>query len=325
MKEEEIRPKGIFDEYLRLARIDTERYFGSCERTAVRCPACGTSGEHVFDKHGFSYRQCPDCLTLYVSPRPPAESINRYYREADSVKYWASTFYQETAEARREKLWRPKARMVREVLNRIGAAEHALIDIGGGYGIFAEEYQALTGATVTVVEPGPALANACRAKRLNVVESFLESLSSEALPTGARAFASFELFEHLHDPALFLRHLRRLMCPGDAFLFTTLSGTGLDIQVLWEQSKSVSPPHHLNFFNPHSVRLLLEAEGLKVIEISTPGKLDMDILCNNRDLIRDRFWRALTQQFNDDDKERWQSFIADNGYSSHMMVLCQLA
>jgi SAM-dependent methyltransferase len=322
MKEEEIRPKGIFDEYLRLAEIDTRLFFSS-DRIAVPCPACREVGKYAFEKNGFAYDECPQCLTLFVSPRPPAESFARYYREADSVKYWASTFYRETAEARREKLWRPKAKLVLEALRQVGAAGHSVIDIGGGYGIFAEEYEALSGGRVIVVEPGPALAIVCREKGLSVIESFLEDLRRDALPAGPRAFVSFELFEHLHDPSRFLRHLRGLMRSGDVFLFTTLSGTGLDIQVLWDQSKSVSPPHHLNFFNPDSVRNLLDREALRVLDISTPGELDIDILCNNHSLIRDRFWRALMQRLDDAGKEKWQSFIAENGCSSHMMVLCQ--
>ena len=36
---------------------------------------------------------------------------------------------------------------------------------------------------------------------------------------------------------------------GDSFIFTTLSGMGADIQTLWEDSKAVSPPMHLNFIN----------------------------------------------------------------------------
>src|SRR3990167_9280986 len=105
MREEEIRPRNLFDEYLRLAALDAEKYFGRSSRRPVLCPACGAQGDHVFSKHGFSYEECPACQTLFVSPRPPAPDFFRYYQESDSAKYFATTFYRETAEARREKLW----------------------------------------------------------------------------------------------------------------------------------------------------------------------------------------------------------------------------
>ena len=242
LKEEEIRPQKIFDEYLRLAKEDAETYFSDVERVVGSCPACGTVGEYAFDKQGFTYESCPNCQTLFVNPRPIAAAFSKYYTESPSSKYWASTFYKETAAARREKLWKPKARMILETLGQYSASNHTLVDIGGGLGLFAEEIRSVKNKTPVVIEPGPHLAAACRERSLTVVEKFLEDVHPEDLPNGPKAFVSFELFEHLHDPAEFIRQLLSLMTSGDLFIFTTLSGTGVDIQALWEDSKSVSPP-----------------------------------------------------------------------------------
>ena len=57
MKEEEIRPKKVFDEYLRLAALDAVVYFGNSSRQPLPCPACGTKGDFSFNKHGFSYEE----------------------------------------------------------------------------------------------------------------------------------------------------------------------------------------------------------------------------------------------------------------------------
>ena len=50
MKESEIRPKNIFDELLRLAKLDTETYFANSNRSKIMCPACGKLGKHSFQK-----------------------------------------------------------------------------------------------------------------------------------------------------------------------------------------------------------------------------------------------------------------------------------
>ncbi len=322
MKEEEIRPKKVFDEYLRLAALDSDIFFGDSVRQSIFCPACQTKGNVAFDKHGFSYEECPACQTIFVSPRPPAEDFFRYYKESESATYFATTFYKETAEARRVKLWRPKAAMVYDVLKKYKADGNGLFDIGGGFGIFAEEYQRLANVPVTIIEPGPALAKVCRGKGLKVVESFLENVRPEQLKDGPKAFVSFELFEHLHDCGVFLQRLSNLMQPGDLFLFTTLSGMGVDIQSLWKESNSISL-QHLNFFNPKSVRSLIEMVGLNVLEIETPGKLDLDILFNNRAKINDRFWRNFISQSSEKSRSFWQDFISKQGFSSHMFVVCQ--
>ena len=222
LTEEEIRPKVVFDEFLNLAKIDIKTYFATSPRTAIACPACKSDGEQAFRKNEFDYALCPECQTLFVSPRPAAEAFNIYYTDAPSVKYWATTFYNATAKARREKIWKPKAKMVYHVLKQYDALNHQVIDIGGGYGIFAEEMELLTRMPVTVIEPNRHLANICRNRKLNVVEKFLEAVRPSDLQAKPKTFVSFELFEHLHDPSAFLKNLLKLMQPGDLFLFTCL-------------------------------------------------------------------------------------------------------
>ena len=323
MKEEEIRPLKIFDEYLRLAEADTKTYFSRAEMVSDNCPACDSTGTPSFVKHGFTYEECQNCLTLYVNPRPVAETFSRYYTESPSAKFWATTFYKETAQARKEKLWKPKAKLVLEILGRYEATGHSLIDIGGGYGLFAEEMRDLSGRSPIVIEPGPHLADACREKSLVVIQKFLEQVTLDDLPIEKKTFISFELFEHLHSPTLFLSQLNRLMSPNDLFIFTTLSVGGVDIQALWEDSKSVMPPHHLNFLNPQSISILLDKLGFEALEITTPGKLDINILENNFLAIKDRFWRTFIATASDKQKKQWQEMIAETGQSSHMMVVCR--
>lgn len=323
MKESEIRPQALFDEYLRLAAIDAEEFFPPDRRIPILCPACRDKGKRTFVKAGFAYEQCQKCLTFYVSPRPALENFHRYYKEAPSVEFWATNFYKETSEARRKKIWKPKAEKLLKILTDNNATHHTVVDIGGGYGIFAEELKQLGHESIVIIEPGPLLAEVCRAKGLDVLEKFLEEVEELELPSRPKVFVSFELFEHFHDPEKFCLDVYKLMGKDDLLIFTTLSGTGADIQVLWERSKSVSPPHHLNFFNPYSIKLILERTGFDRILVTTPGQLDMDILSTNFKLIKDRFWQTVLQQADGDKLQRWQSFLVENNLSSHMMVICK--
>lgn len=323
MKEVEIRPQNIFDEYLRLAKKDAVDYFSGVEKVEFDCPACNASGEHAFSKSGFDYSLCPACQTLYVAPRPKEEAFTHYYTESPSSKYWATTFYKKTAEARREKIWKPKAALIAKVLAPYGLGDKNIVDIGGGYGIFAEEMMKHTPRSVMIIEPAPHLAQICREKGFPVIEKFLENVEEADLPKGGKVFVSFELFEHLYSPKDFLSHLFSLMRAGDIFIFTTLSGLGIDIQLLWENSKSVSPPHHLNLFNPKSAELLLKKVGFDVLKSETPGKLDLDIMSNSREHIKDRFWKTFLAEADDSVKIKWQNLISETGWSSHMMIVCQ--
>jgi 2-polyprenyl-3-methyl-5-hydroxy-6-metoxy-1,4-benzoquinol methylase len=322
MNESAIRPAAIFDEFLRLCAEDTQTFFAGVERVDTLCPSCNVAGSPSFTKHGFQYVECPQCRALFVSPRPKVEAFSRYYTESSSSKYWASTFYKETAAARREHLWKPKARQLHDLMQRFAMQESTVIDIGGGYGLFAEEMSARTSRPVVVIEPASHLADVCRSRGVAVVEKFLEDVVPSDLPGGQRLFVSFELFEHLHDPAAFLMAVRSLMQPGELFVFTTLSGAGADIRALWQHSKSVSPPHHLNFLTPLSLQRLIGSSGLDVVELTTPGKLDVDIMANGRNDIQDRFWRAFIDHADDAQRAAMQRTLSETGFSSHVMVTC---
>jgi len=324
MKEEEIRPKEIFDEYIRLAAEDVHRYFANSVYTKINCPACGEIGFFVFEKEGFNYESCSMCKTLFVSPRPAAKDFAEYYTTSASSKYWSETFYKATESARREKLWKPKVGLVSDIINKYMFEEDIhLVDIGGGYGLFAEEMFLHTGLRATIIEPGPQLAAVCRERGFKVVETFLEDVVATDLPPRNRVFVSFELFEHLHDPSVFIRHLYNLMDAGDLFIFTTLSGSGADILALGENSKSIAPPHHLNFFNPHSVEVFLKNNGMEFLEVLTPGKLDVDIMLNNKDHINDSFWRVFLDISSKKQRESMQNWLSDNLWSSHMWTVCR--
>ena len=56
--------------------------------------------------------------------------------------------------------------------------------------------------------------------------------------------------------------------------------------------------------------------------VKTPGKLGVDILCNNSQSIQDRFWQTFAVKASESVKDQWQELITATGLSSHMMVNC---
>ena len=91
---------------------------------------------------------------------------------------------------------------------------------------------------------------------------------------------------------------------------------------MWKDSKSISPPHHINFFNPYSAKLIIEKAGLSLLEVSTPGKLDVDILLNNKNKIKDRFLKTLIHHSSKEQRNSLQEWLSSNGFSSHMWLVC---
>lgn len=325
MKEQDIRNRDALYRYLELVGEDTANYFSDSEQfRLVACPACG-SQEHVpeFAKLGFRYVMCHTCSTLFVNPRPTPAMLKEFYLNSPSSRYWIEKFFRPVAEARREKIFYPRANYVAERL--LALLGETVGDVGAGFGLFLEELSKLwPNARMVAIEPSSEMAAICRSKGLDVLESTIEDLGGSDGQFGL--LTAFELLEHLYDPRALVEKAYRLLHPGGNFLATTLNGEGFDIQVLWEQSKSVSPPHHLNFLNPRSLTKLCESVGFVVEEISTPGQLDWDIvegMIVNDNVLVDRFWKLVAMKGTPSAKQELQEWIARNRFSSHMRVLAR--
>jgi 2-polyprenyl-3-methyl-5-hydroxy-6-metoxy-1,4-benzoquinol methylase len=329
MREHEIRPRELFDAFLEVAKRDIDVYFPfPSEFVEVRCPACDSDrGEPSFVKHGMQYAECPVCGSLFMSPRPTREMIDRYYRESESSRFWARRFFPETAEARRRLIFRPRAEVLAELLSRMDLPRPRIAaDIGSGFGIFLEELRALdTFDEVVGIEPSTDLARASRHRGFRILEHPVESLAASDLQ--ASVLTSFEVIEHLHSPLDFLRSAVRLLCPGGVVMFTTLTCSGWDIRLLWERSKSVSPPHHINLLSTEGLERLVARAGLELVDIATPGMLDVDIVGNMVDedpgIPLDRFSSYLLRHRGDVARADLQALLQRHCLSSHVRVVAR--
>lgn len=325
MKESDIRPEALLRRYLELSEQDAASCFGNEQRVSIPCVACGSTRiEHDFDKCGFAFGLCQDCGTLYQTPRPVQSAFEAFYRNSASSNYWAEVFFPSVAEARREKIFSPRAERLAQLCEMEGLAVHRLIDVGAGYGIFLDEWRKRAPETQLVaVEPSAALADECRAKGFEVVENIVEQIG-----IGYDGFADlvvcFEVLEHVHEPVAFVKSLIRLARPGGFVFVSTLCIDGFDLQTLWDKSNQIFPPHHINFLSVTGFEELFARAGLINVSVTTPGELDVDIVRNasrlNPDLLLgQRFIRHLLG--NDANAEALQKFLSNNRLSSHAWVV----
>ncbi len=325
MKEDDIRKRDVLNRYLDLVKIDAEVIF--CDKSTFQrlpCPACGSDQQETqFEKSGFRYVQCSTCDTLFVNPRPSYENLMHMYTDSPSTKYWVDEFFLPMAEARREKIFKPRAQHIAEKFPQLRTG--IIGDIGAGFGIFSEELAKIwREAKIFAIEPSIDMAEICRCKGLAVLEAPMENVDSQRYKFDL--LTAFELFEHVHDPVVFAERAFGLLRTGGYLYLTTLNGLGFDIQLLWERSKSVTPPHHLNFFNPRAISLMLERTGFSLVEISTPGQLDWDIIeggYRQEAIDPGRLFRTVSKYGSARAKTELQSWISSHDFSSHMRVIAQ--
>jgi 2-polyprenyl-3-methyl-5-hydroxy-6-metoxy-1,4-benzoquinol methylase len=295
------------------------------EFVEVPCPACfGERSELAFEKQSFAYRSCVDCRTLFMSPRPSPEVMAAYYAQSENYRYWADHIFPASEAARREKIHRPWLERVVDYCGRAGVPRGLLVEVGPGFGTFAELARERFDR-VQAVEPTPELAEACRRRGVAVVERRFESVGDEIAPPDV--LVAFEVIEHLFDPGGFVRQCARLLPAGRLLVLSCPNGLGFDVAQLGAESLAVDP-EHVNLFNPVSLRRLVGSCGFEVMEASTPGRLDAEfvrtaVLEGRHDLSGQPFLRRVLI----DEWERlgpaFQQFLAEHGLSSHMWLAAQ--
>ena len=295
---------------------------------AVPCPACGqTAARRAFDKYRCQFVRCHDCDTLYMSPRPTPALMDDYYRHSENYRLWAEHIFPASEDRRRDKLCRPLLATITAACAAHGVRPGHLIELGPGFGTFAALARD-SGAfeRVSVVERTPEMAAACRRHGLAVHETAVEDLP-ERFDDPADMLVCFEVIEHVYDPVPFLARALRLLKAGGLLVLTCPNGNGFDTQVLGAESVAVDT-EHVNLFNPASIARLLERLDCEVLDVATPGRLDVELV---REAVQDGRCDVSAQPFLQQllvtDHARlgapFQQFLADHGLSGNLRAMAR--
>lgn len=327
LSERELFPEDLLKAQEEAFQRDVDRLLERrAEFVDVPCPACGSDQrKHALCKFGLDYQSCTVCQTLYVSPRPSLEILLTYYENSENYRIWATQAFPATEEARRDKVYRPWLERVLTFVRSVDGPRDVLVEVGPGFGTFAELAAASREfGRVVVVEPTPELAQACRARGLEVIESPIEEVGALPHPK-ASVLVAFEVIEHLYDPQEFLRAARGLLARDAYLILSCPNGLGFDVAELGAHSQAIDA-EHLNLFNPTSIEVLLQRTGFTLVEVTTPGRLDAEIV---RDAALENalplgafLQRVLIDQW---ETLGWpfQQFLAENGLSSHMWIVAR--
>jgi 2-polyprenyl-3-methyl-5-hydroxy-6-metoxy-1,4-benzoquinol methylase len=321
-----MRPKDWYDNVLKQREKDGKSFFERYkhEFVSVICPVCQNEGKNIFEKYGFVHCFCEKCRTIFCSPRPTDKLLSVYYNDYEAPKMWTNLLLKTDA-ARKSLQYNPRVEKIISVLQKDSKIQNGIaLDLGAGSGAFSLCLNN-TGffSDVIALDLSEACVRACRKQGLNSSVGTIEDIGTGSIDL----ICVNDLIEHVFDPYSFLQDCFRVLREGGYISIATPNGEGFDFKILKNKTKNITPPEHLTYFNPYSMNLILNKVGFQTILVETPGKLDVEIMLEEKKAgyplsQKNEYLDYLLEQ---DEKvlTDFQNFLSENKLSSHMLIVAR--
>jgi len=245
-------------------------------RRDLTCPLCSCrAGRDERRLVGFQLVRCTECRFVYVWPRPSRDASRHSY--ATGAKGGAPAVSADDAAS--EELMRAYdleytsyvRRSLADRLRRVadGRPVQRMLDFGCGSGHFLGLARDVLRCETYGVELNPV--GALGARRFGFE---LHAGPLEDVPFGDASFDlvyASQVFEHLPEPRAELAVLCRLLAPGGRLYVEVPNYGSISIRVGRDRFASNTPPGHVNYFTPWTLRNLVESCGLGVRAVRTTG------------------------------------------------------
>lgn len=245
--------------------------------TRVSWPTCKVEEETpAFDHYGFAYVESRVCGSLYAPLRPSEEELWDWYRESAPAKFWREQLLPASESARHENITRPRADWVLDGIAEYVPHARCLLDVSANgrvlIDLLGEEnpgLQRIVAAGMTAdLEGGPTA-------RVVVQPTRVADLPRHG---PADVIVAIDALDRAADLGSLVRAFEQSLAPGGVVFATVPVASGFEIQALWERSTSVLPPDKLNLPSVTGLQLLFAAPTWELLELSTPGMFDVEMV-----------------------------------------------
>src|SRR5205814_10170100 len=108
--------------------------------------------------------------------------------------------------------------------------------------------------------------------RLCSLEQFAQDALNQSPPLNFSVIVMSQVLEHALDPLDGLGRAGELLAE-DGVLAVAVPNFAGPYQLLGSRDPFLTPPMHLNFFTPRSMRLAMESAGLRVVKLASRSEI----------------------------------------------------
>lgn len=236
----------------------------------THCPVCGSADfknvwkakDHTVSGELFDIAVCTACTLAFTQDIPDSASIGPYYKSENYISHsnTAKGIVNSIYHAVRKRTLTRKRKLVSA---GAGLEQGSLLDVGSGTGAFVQDMQR-HGWTVTGLEPD---ADARQVAKQDYNVSLQDISAFYQLPAGSfDAITLWHVLEHVHDLQPYVQQLKKLLKEKGRLFIAVPNYTSYDASAYKDYWAAFDVPRHLYHFSPESIRVLMEKNGLKVLQ-----------------------------------------------------------
>ncbi len=259
---------------------------------------------------GLPYGLCVETDSLFLMRLARPEEWERLLEETGRFRHAPAGLKGDLSQSRADHVYAPKLDWIQETLTLQGIRKARILE------------------AVTPPSQMSALLNESRsfAEIRTIGEMALAHEGGTREQGSAEAVVMLESLDRVDDPRGLLRGASNRLTEGGLLFVTALVASGFDLEVLGLRSRYLYPPDRTNCFSLRGLRQLLENEGFRMLEVSTPGVLDVQIvqahLQADPALELSRFERQIAESDPETGAE-FQSFLQRRALSSFARLVAR--
>lgn len=288
-------------------------------------PTCKQEDEiPAFERYGIAYVESSFCGSLFAPFRPNEDELWAWYRDSDPARFWRERLLPASETARYEQITRPRADWVLDGIAEYVPHARRVIDVSANGRALVD----LVAASV----PGLELVVAGMTADLEGVSSgqvFVQPTQVMNLPDhgSVDVVVAIDALDRAVDLSLLVGAFEKLLAPGGIVFATTPVASGFEVQTLWERSQSVLPPDKLNLPSVKGLQLLFSAPAWELLELSTPGMFDVEMVRRAIALEPHAPWprvvRTLVERADTDDRTALVELLQSRRLASFARIVAR--
>ncbi|MCR4337560.1 MAG: class I SAM-dependent methyltransferase [Candidatus Omnitrophica bacterium] len=316
----DIIDSSIYQEYVSLLKKDiSSLWTGSgCTKPYSWFDSSAASLQDVYKILDVQYQFCPKTQSCFVNPRLNTQALRDFYRDSQACQFWRKQLC-EVDEDQLYYIYGSRVSWITELVDEYLDRPSVLVDLETKYPFLLKhiENQKIF-STMGTLDP------LLFEKENQLSSRVLQDARVSTLEGSTDVFTAFETLERMAEPHRLFSLAAKFCRPGGLLLLTTATCSGFEYQVLKEHAPNLNPINRMNLMSLEFIVDLIQRHGFELIELSTPGRLDVEImrktLERKPDLPVDDFWKYILHHRDEKTWQGLQNFLQQNRLSSHVRI-----